>query len=138
MDGSTQTTRTGKAGRVIGWQGLLVLAVSLFATVSWAGDLLKIGSLLAYPESYNAKIVQVEGSVTGYRMDHFIGNMTKLEKCIQYFMVKDDTGTINATYATICPVGAVILRNGDRVTIEAYVSRTPGAAGLQVRSVKKN
>ena len=28
-----QTTRRGKVGRLIGWRGLLVLAVSVFATI---------------------------------------------------------------------------------------------------------
>ena len=128
-----QTTRRGKVGRLIGWRGLLVLAVSVFATISWASDLVNIGSLLANPESYQMKIVRVDGMVSGHQMNHFIGNVTKLEKCIQHFTVTDDTGTMDAVYATICPSEAIILRDGDRVTIEAHFSGL-----LDVRSVTKN
>lgn len=139
MDSDAQATRRMKVGRLIGWRGLMVLSVSLFATISWASDLLKIGSLLANPESYKMRIVQVEGIVSGYRMNHFIGSVTKLEKCTQYFIVEDDTGAMSAVYATICPTGVVILRDGDRVTIEGQFERAPGAEGiLDVRSVTKD
>jgi hypothetical protein len=139
MDSDAQPTRRIKVGRLIGWLGLMVLAVSLFATISWASDLLKIGSLLANPESYKLRIVQVEGIVSGYRMNHFIGRNSMLEKCTQYFMVEDDTGAMSAVYRTICPTGVVILSNGDRVTIEAHFEREPGGEGvLEVRSVTKN
>lgn len=67
----------------------------MFATISWAGDLLTIGSLLANPELYELKIVQGEGIVSDHRLNHCIGNVTKLEKCIQYFVVKDDTGAVD-------------------------------------------
>jgi len=71
--------------------------------------------------------------VSGYRMNHFIGNRTKLEKCIQEFSVEDETGTINASYATICQMGTVMLKDGDRVMIDAHFSGI-----LDVRSVVKN
>ena len=62
-----------------------------------------------------------------------------LEKCTQSFMVEDDTGSMSAVYQTICPTGVVILRDGDRVTIEAHFQRALGTEGiLDVRSVTKN
>jgi hypothetical protein len=111
----------------------MALAITLLATVSWASDLVNISSLLANPESYKMKLIRVDGVVSNHRMNHFIGNVTKLEKCIQHFTVKDDSGVIDAVYATICPSEAVILNNGDRVTIEAHFSGL-----LDVRSVKRN
>lgn len=119
--------------RLIGWLGLAGFAVSLFAGLSLAGDLVKISSLLADPRGYNMKLVNVEGVVVAHRMNHFIGSVSKLEKCIQNFIVKDDTGTIDAVYATLCQKGGVILENGDHVTIETHFSGL-----LEVRSVTKN
>lgn len=128
-----QTTCKRKVAQLIGRQGLMALAVSLFSTITWAAEPVKINSLLTYPESYNMKMVRVEGTVSGYRMNHFIGNRTKLEKCIQEFSVEDETGTINASYATICQMGMVMLKDGDRVMIDAHFSGI-----LDVRSVVKN
>lgn len=58
------------------------------------------------------KLVRIEGTVGQLQANHFIGNNTRLEKCMQRFMVKDDTGTIQAVYTTICPNDS-LLRNGD-------------------------
>ncbi len=125
----------------LGWLGPAVLAGSLFATGSWAGESVKVGQLLAHPESYNMKAVTVEGTVRGHHLDHFIGSVSKMEKCTQNFTVADETGAIKATYASICTVGSqevVVLQNGDRVTVEANFSGAPGAEGLlTVRSVTK-
>ncbi len=134
MNADAPTMQNKRRGRrSAGWWGAVVLVIGLFAPISWAGDVVKINSLLTDPESYKMKIVRVEGMVIGHRMNHFIGNVTKLEKCIQQFMVRDDTGTINANYATICSMGGIILQNGDHVTIEAHFSGI-----LDVRSVMKN
>ena len=111
----------------------MVLAVGLFATVTWAADLVKINSLVTYPAAYQMKIVRVAGTVSHYHMNHFIGNASKLEKCIQEFSVEDDTGIIDASYATICQMGMVLLKVGDLVTIDAHFSGI-----LDVRSVTKN
>jgi len=139
MHYEAQAMRRVKVGRLIGWLGLMVLAVSLWATRSWASDLRKISSLLADPEAYQLRVVRVEGIVSGYNMDHFIGTVSGLEKCTQSFIVEDDTGAMSAVYQTICPTGVVILRNGDRVTIEAHFQRAHGTEGiLDVRSVTKN
>ncbi|MBI3356427.1 MAG: hypothetical protein HY038_06605 [Nitrospirae bacterium] len=133
MNEHAQTKCKRKVAQLIGRPGLIALAVSLFSTITWAAEPVKINSLLTYPESYNMKMVRVEGTVSGYHMNHFIGNSTKLEKCIQEFSVEDDTGTINASYATICQMGTVMLKDGDHVTIDAHFSGI-----LDVRSVAKN
>ncbi|ULA64616.1 MAG: conserved exported protein of unknown function [Nitrospira sp.] len=119
--------------RLVGLAGMLLLLCSMGASSAWAADPVKINALLAYPQSYNMKLVRVEGTVSQYRMQQFIGARSKLEKCIQAFSVTDDTGVIDATYATICDMGTVMLRNGDRVTIDAHFSGI-----LDVRSVSKD
>ncbi len=123
----------GVRKHLIGWAGLLIFLCSVGTSIAWAADPVKVNSLLVYPQSYNMKLVRVEGTVSGYRMRQFIGARSKLEKCIQEFSIADDSGTINATYATLCDMGTVMLRNGDRVTIDAHFSGI-----LDVRSVTKN
>ncbi|MDH4080736.1 MAG: hypothetical protein OEU68_13070 [Nitrospira sp.] len=112
--------------------GLLIIALSLLAPGAWAAEPVKISSLETYPEAYKMKVVQVEGTVNDYRLHHFIGNNTKLEKCIQDFTVDDGTGTIRASYAALCQMGPVMLRDGDEVTIEGHYLGT-----LDVRVVRK-
>ncbi|MCC6142150.1 MAG: hypothetical protein IT389_16240 [Nitrospira sp.] len=119
--------------RLAGLAGILMFVCSVGASIAWAADPVKVNALLAYPQSYNMKSVRVEGMVGRYRMQQFIGARSKLEKCIQEFSVTDDTGAIDATYATICGMGTVMLSNGDRVTIDAHFSGI-----LDVRSVMKN
>ena len=113
--------------------GLTLAAITLCASIAWAADPVKVSSLQTYPEAYKMKVVQVEGTVSSYRMDHFIGSNSKLEKCIQNFLVDDGTGSIQASYAALCQMGPVMLKNGDQVTIEAYYLGT-----LDVKSVRKN
>ena len=119
--------------RAIHVVGLTMLILALHAPAAWAAEPVKISSLQTYPEAYKMKVVQVEGTVSDYQMDHFIRNTTKLEKCIQSFIVDDGTGTIQASYAAICQVGLVMLKDGDQVTIEGHYLGT-----LDVRSVRKN
>ena len=132
-DAHSDTTRHWALGGLIGGLGMSLVAASVCASVAWATDVLKISSLLADPTGYNMRLVRVEGMVLDHQMQHFIGNVTKLEKCIQRFMVKDDTASIQAVYATLCPNDSVILQNGDHVTLEAHFSGI-----LDVRSVTKN
>lgn len=113
--------------------GLMLAVVTLCAPIAWAADPVKVSSLQTYPEAYKMKVVQVEGTVSGYRMDHFIGSNSKLEKCIQNFLVDDGTGTIQASYAALCQMGPVMLKDGDQVTIEGYY-----LGALDVKSVRKN
>jgi len=119
--------------RLAGLAGVLAVVCSVSASIVWAADSVHVNSLLAYPQSYNMKLVRVEGTVSQYRMHQFIGSHSKLEKCIQEFLVADDTGAIKATYTTLCGMGTIMLSNGDRVTIDAHFSGI-----LDVRSVAKN
>jgi hypothetical protein len=111
----------------------MLVALPLLVPTAWAAEPVKISSLQTYPESYKMKVVQVEGTVSGYQMHHFIGNNTKLEKCIQNFVVDDGTGTIQASYAALCQMGPVMLKDEDEVTIEGHFLGT-----LDVRSVRKH
>jgi hypothetical protein len=113
--------------------GLTLAAITLCASIAWAADPVTVSSLQTYPEAYKMKVIQIVGTVSGYHMDHFIGSNSKLEKCVQNFLVDDGTGSIQASYAALCNMGPVMLRNGDQVTIEAYYLGT-----LDVKSVKKN
>ena len=113
--------------------GQTLLTLLLSVPAGWAAEPVKINSLLTYPEAYKMKVVQVEGTVGGYQMSHFIGHNSKLEKCIQSFMVDDGTGTIQASYAALCQMGPVMLKDGDQVTIEGFYLGT-----LDVRSVRKH
>ena len=112
--------------------GLMVVVLNILVSTTWAAEPVKISSLETYPESYKMKVVQVEGTVSNYQLHHFIGSNTKLEKCIQDFMVDDGTGTIRASYAALCQMGPVMLRDGDEVTIEGHYLGT-----LDVRVVRK-
>ena len=132
-DTHSKVTRRRAIGGLIGRLGMSLVAVGVCASLAWATDLLKISSLLADPRGYNMRLVRVEGIVLDHQIQHFIGNFTKLEKCIQQFMVNDDTASIQAVYATLCTNDLVILQNGDHVTLEAHFSGI-----LDVRSVTKN
>ena len=120
--------------RIMGrWVGSMALVLGLYAPNASAAEPVKINSLSTYPEMYKMKVVQVEGTVRNYRMNHFIGHNTKLEKCIQAFSIEDETGIIDATYATLCGMGTVMLKDGDQVTVEGHFLGT-----LDVRAVRKN
>ncbi len=115
-----------------------VMAVTLMGlaglvSVARAADPVTISSLQAYPEAYKMKVVQVTGMVSGYQMHHFIGSNSKLEKCIQNFLVDDGSGMIEASYAALCQMGPVLLKDGDQVTVEGHYLGT-----LDVKAVKKN
>ncbi len=133
MKSHTEPSRGAKNGGLVCWLTFAGVVIGFMAGQSWAGDPVKIGSLHADPRAYNLKLVNVDGVVVAHRMNHFIGSMSKLEKCIQNFALKDDTGTIDAVYATLCQKGGIILENGDHVTVEAHYSGV-----LEVRSVTKH
>ncbi len=128
------TSRIGRFMRevMMRWGGLMMLTLGVLAPTVWTAEPVKINSLLTYPEAYKMKVVQVEGTVQNYRMQHFIGERTKLEKCIQVFSVKDETGTVDASYAALCQMGLVMLKDGDQVMIEGHFLGT-----LDVRLVTK-
>lgn len=130
------TARPATSSTTTGMLTLLLFLLSVLPVA--AADPVTIGSLLSDPESYKLKVVRISGTVVGHRMSHFIGSFTKLEKCVQRFWIKDHTGTMAAVYATICPSEAIILRSGDRVTVEAHFQRAPDTTGvLDVRTVLK-
>lgn len=110
----------------------IAILVGVTATVAWATEPVKIASLLNDPKGYNMRLVQVDGEVTAHQMNHFIGSVSKLEKCVQRFLVKDDTGSIEAVYTTLCQKGTPLLESGDHVTMEAHFSGV-----LEVRSLTK-
>lgn len=112
---------------------LTVAILGLLVPIVEAAEPVKINSLHTYPEAYKMKVVQVEGMVRNYHMNHFIGERSKLEKCIQAFSVEDETGTVDASYATICNMGTVLLTEGDHVTIEGHF-----LGMLDVRAVRKH
>jgi cytochrome c-type biogenesis protein CcmE len=113
--------------------GLALISLLCLVHAAQAADPVTISSLQAYPEAYKMKVVQVTGMVSGYQMHHFIGSNSKLEKCIQNFLVDDGSGMIEASYAAICQMGPVLLKDGDQVTIEGHYLGT-----LDVKSVKKH
>jgi hypothetical protein len=113
------------------WLILTILVISLFATFSWAGNVLKIGSLLSNPDSYQLRTVRVTGIVSDdpevKRVKRWTDNVNK---CVQFFTVKDETGSIRAGYAVSCSGAMDLLRKRDSVTLEARFERTAGGAGL--------
>jgi hypothetical protein len=114
----------------------MALAIGLFASLSWAGTVLKLGALLANPEAYQLKIVRVEGIVANNQLKHFKRGANTVEKCVQSFTVTDGTDTMEAAYATKCSGAMDLLRNRDRVTMEARFEWAPGKAGrLNVQEV---
>ena len=121
----------GVCGSVV-WAAEPLMSVVCLVPITQGADPVTISSLQAYPEAYKMKVVQVEGTVSAYQMDHFIGNNTKLEKCIQNFIVDDGTGTIQASYAALCNMGPVMLQEGDQVTVEGHYLGT-----LDVKAVRK-
>ncbi|MBH0208931.1 MAG: hypothetical protein HP495_10570 [Nitrospira sp.] len=119
--------------KIIQTIGLALMTVLCLVPVAQAADPVTISSLQAYPEAYKMKVVQVTGMVSGYEMHHFIGSNSKLEKCVQNFRVDDGSGAIEASYAALCQMGPVLLKDGDQVTVEGHYLGT-----LDVKSVKKN
>jgi hypothetical protein len=113
------------------WLILTVLVISLFATFSWAANVLKIGSLLANPKSYQLQIVLVTGIVSDYpQVKHFKKWANNVDKCVQFFTVKDETGSIQAAYEVTCSGAMDLLRQRDTVTLEARFEQTAAGAGL--------
>jgi hypothetical protein len=120
-----------RALRVI---AVMLVSLACLVPVAQAADPVSISSLQAYPEAYKMKVIQVTGMVSGYQMHHFIGTSSKMEKCIQNFLVDDGSGIIQASYATLCGSGVkpVMLQDGDRVTIEGHYLGT-----MDVKAVRK-
>ena len=125
------------SGRSIGGWVSLALALSLFVPQAWAGSiLLKLGSLLSNPQPYQAQVVRVTGIVSDHQLKHIKRWATNVDKCVQSFTVTDETGSIQAMYRASCSGAMDLLRNRDRVTLEASFEWAPGKSGmLHVQSV---
>jgi len=108
----------------------MALAIGLFASLSWAGNVLKLGALLAKPESYQLKVVRVEGIVTNHQLKHIKGWAKNVDKCVQSFTVTDETGAMQAAYSANCSGAMDLLRNRDRVTMDARFEWAPGGSGM--------
>jgi hypothetical protein len=122
--------------RYVGWWVLMALAIGMFASISWAGNVLKLGALLANPEAYQLKVVRVEGTVANHQFKHYKRWANNAEKCVQSFTVTDETGTMQAAYAASCSGALDLVRNRDRVTMDARFEWKPGkSATLNVQEV---
>ncbi|MDF0644303.1 MAG: hypothetical protein P0111_09740 [Nitrospira sp.] len=122
--------------RHITWLGIAMLTMVVLATQSLAGVALRLHSLLAHPESYQANVIQVTGVVSNHQFKHVKKWAADVDKCIQTFTVTDGTDSIQAVYGANCAGALDLLRNRDRVTLEARFDWAPGKEGtLAVQSV---
>ena len=115
---------------------LTILVITLFGTFAWA-DVVKIGSLLTKPELYEMKIIRLTAFVSDDpQIKHIKKVADGIDKCIQFFTVKDTTGSIQAAYEVKCSGAMDVLRKSDNVTMEARLERTAQGSGwLNVQSV---
>jgi hypothetical protein len=137
MNALAHRTRHANSTRLIARTGILVASVSVFATLSWAGTVLKLGALIANPEPYQSKVVRVAGVVADHQLKHIKRwtnntdrSISPEDKCVQSFTLKDDTGSMQAAYEASCAGAMDLLRNRDRVTLEARFQRAGGRTGL--------
>ena len=108
----------------------VVVALSLVATLSSAGTVAEVGTLLDNPDSYQSKTVRVTGTVSNHKIQRGV------MKCFQLFTLEDDTGSIDAVYKANCSGARNALRDRDVVTVEARFEVTSGSSGiLKVRSI---
>lgn len=108
----------------------IVAAPSLAATLSFAGTVADVGSLLDNPDAYQSKAVRVTGTVSNHKIQRGV------TKCFQLFTLEDDTGSIDAVYKASCSGARNALRDRDVVTVEAAFEVTSGKEGmLKVRSI---
>jgi len=111
----------------------IALALILVPPLSWAKTVLKIGSLVADPESYQSQVVRVAGVVTKHKLRHLGGGANG---CFQLFTLKDETGSIELTYRSNCAGAKTTLRPRDLVTVEGRFEWGPGKSGqITVQSV---
>lgn len=124
-------------GSIVAVYGLLLLSPVSFRSVA-AADQVQITDLLTSPERHAFRPVRVEATVTNLRTESFINQTLRKPVCHQFFTLEDGTGALEARYLTLCPLGTPLVRNGDRVIVEASFERAPGTPGyLNVQTVKK-
>jgi cytochrome c-type biogenesis protein CcmE len=108
-----------------------VLAVSLAATLSWAGTVPELGALNDNPDSYQSQVVRVTGVVVNHRIRRGMMN-----KCFQSFTLEDDTGSIDVEYKASCSGARNAIRDRDVVTVEGRFELTSGSSGvIKVKSI---
>jgi 2,3-bisphosphoglycerate-independent phosphoglycerate mutase len=104
--------------------------MSLVATLSSAGTVTDVASMLDSPESYQSKTVRVTGTVSNHKLQRGV------TKCFQSFTLEDDTGSIDAVYKANCSGARNALRDRDVVTVDARFELTSGNSGmLKVRAI---
>lgn len=103
-----------------------------------AADTVQITELLMFPERHAFRTVRVEATVSNLRTESFINQAMRRSGCNQFFTLDDGTGALEARYLTLCPPGTPLVRNGDRVIVDASFERAPGTQGyLNVHTVRK-
>ena len=108
----------------------IVLALSLAATLSWAGTDRDVGSLLDDPGSYQSQVVRVTGTVYNHKIRR------GMNKCFQLFTIEDKADSIEAVYQANCSGAGNVLRDRDFVTVEARFELTSSNSGiLKVQSI---
>ncbi|HEY6085569.1 MAG TPA: hypothetical protein VIU63_09250 [Nitrospira sp.] len=130
MEYHRDNRRNWESTRLIRPWILMCLAIIVFVPVSWAGTVLKLASLLTHPESYQLKMVRVTGIVADHQIKHIKRWAADVDKCVQTFTVKDETGSMEAAYGASCSGAMDLLRNRDRVTVDARFEWVPGKAGM--------
>lgn len=108
----------------------LLLGLSLAATLSWAGTVHDVGSLLGDPGSYQSQVVHVTGTVVHHRIQR------GMNKCFQLFTIESHASFIEAVYQANCSGAGNVLRDRDVVTVEARFELTSSNSGmLKVHSI---
>jgi len=108
----------------------IILALFLAATLSWAGTVPDLGSLLDNPDSYQSQVVRVTGVVVNHKIRR------GLRKCFQSFTLEDETGSIEAEYQANCSGARNAIRDRDVVTVEGRFELVSGSSGvIKVKSI---
>ncbi|HTL61542.1 MAG TPA: hypothetical protein VL261_07845 [Nitrospira sp.] len=107
----------------------IVITVSFVASLSLAGTVPDIASLLDNPGPYQSKMVRVTGTVSNHKLQRGV------TKCYQSFTLEDDTGSIDAVYKANCSGARIALRERDVVTVEGRFELSGDSGVLKVRSI---
>ncbi len=123
---------------------LSALLYSLGAYLSVASDLVPIGTVLSFAESYHLRAVTLQGKV---RRVQTIAPYTDLDGCVQRdsyaFLLEDETGSIEVDVRGPCasPSGTMVsVTEGDRVVVQALIHAfTPDRSDrMTVQAVAKS
>ena len=109
---------------------LIALPLSLVSSLSWAGSVLEVATLLEHPDSYQSQVVRVTGTVYNHKIRRGV------TKCFQLFTLEDETGSIEAVYKANCSGARTSLRDRDIVTVEGHFEPTSDNSGMiKIRSI---